>query len=92
MCFCNTFVTFICIITHSAQKIKTYFSINTYFVYFDEKKGVVKPMDVVLKQYGSNVGMYIDKKLATVFENKSIEQTTDWIEKNLKGAKIHIVS
>ena len=49
-------------------------------------------MDVVLKQYGSNVGMYIDKKLATVFENKSIEQTTDWIAKNLKGAKIQVVN
>ena len=38
MSFCNTFVTFcICIITRLAQKIKTYFSKNAYFVYSDYK-------------------------------------------------------
>ncbi len=47
-------------------------------------------MDVVLKRSGNRVGLYIDKKLATIFENKNIEQVTDWIEENLKGVEIHI--
>ena len=47
-------------------------------------------MDVILKQSGNKVGLYIDKKLATVLENKNIEQVTDWIGRNLKGAKIYI--
>ena len=54
------------------------------------KKGEKKPMDVILKQFGNRVGLYIDKKLATVFENKNIEQVTDWVTNNLKGVKIHI--
>ena len=47
-------------------------------------------MDVILKQSDNKVGLYIDKKLATVFDDKNIEQAADWIEKNLKGVKIHI--
>lgn len=47
-------------------------------------------MDVILKQSGNKVGLYIDKKLATIFESLSIEQVTDWIGKNLKGVRIHI--
>ena len=47
-------------------------------------------MDVILKQSGNKVGLYIDRKLATVFKNKTIEQVTDWIKQNLKGVKIHI--
>lgn len=47
-------------------------------------------MDVILKQSGNKVGLYIDKKLTTVLENKSIWQVTGWIEKNLRGIKIHI--
>ena len=48
-------------------------------------------MDVILKQSGNKVRLYMDMKLATIFENKNIEQVTDWIEKNLKDVKIHIV-
>ena len=59
-------------------------------MYFDERRDI-KPMDVMLKQSGSNVWMYIDKKLATIFEDKNIEQATNWIVKNLKGVKIHII-
>lgn len=47
-------------------------------------------MDVMLKQSGSKVGLYIDKKLATVLENQTIKQATDWVEMNLKGVKILI--
>ena len=47
-------------------------------------------MDMVLKQSGNNIGLYIDKKLATIFENKSIEQAADWIRKNLRGIKIYV--
>ena len=47
-------------------------------------------MDVILKQSGNKVGLYIDKNLSTIFENKNMEQVTDWIEKNLKCTKIHI--
>ena len=47
-------------------------------------------MDVILKQSGNKIGLYIDKKLATIFENKNIEQVVLWIEKNLKVVKIHI--
>ena len=47
-------------------------------------------MDVILKQSGNKVGLYIDKKLATILKSKNIEQATDWIEKNLKGVKIYI--
>ena len=47
-------------------------------------------MDVILKQSGNKVGLYIDSKLATVFENKSIEQVKDWTKKNLKVVKINI--
>ena len=47
-------------------------------------------MDVILQQSRNKIGLFLDKKLATVFENKSIEQVTDWIVKNLKGVKIHI--
>ena len=49
-----------------------------------------KPMDVILKQSGSKVGLYIDRKLATVLENQTIKQATDWVEMNLKGVKILI--
>ena len=47
-------------------------------------------MDVTLKQSGNKVGLYIDRTLATIMENKTIEQAVDWIEKNLKNVKIHI--
>ena len=49
-------------------------------------------MDVILKQSRNKVEMYIDKKLATTFVNKNIEQVTDWIEKNLKNVRIHIIN
>ena len=47
-------------------------------------------MDITLKRSGNKVGLYIDKKLATVLENKNIEQVTDWTKRNLKGVKVHI--
>ena len=49
-------------------------------------------MDVILKQSGNKVGLYIDKKLATTFVNKNTEQVTDWIGKNLKNVRIHIIN
>lgn len=47
-------------------------------------------MNVILKQSGNKVRLYVDKRFATVLENKNIDQATDWIGKNLKGVKIHI--
>ena len=49
-----------------------------------------QPMDVILKQSGDKVGVYIDKQLATILEGKTVEQATDWIENNLQGVKIYI--
>ena len=49
-------------------------------------------MDVILKQSGNNVGLYIDNKLTTVFGNKNIKQVTDWVGKNLKSVKIYIAN
>lgn len=49
-------------------------------------------MDVILKQSGDKVGIYIDKQLATILEGKTIEQATDWIKDNLQGVKIHIAN
>lgn len=54
-------------------------------------KGGNESMDVILKQSGDKIGLYIDRTLATVFENKNIGEVTDWIGKNLKCVKIHIV-
>ena len=48
-------------------------------------------MDVILKQSGNNVGLYIDNKLATVFKNKSIDQVSEWTKRILKYVTIHIV-
>ena len=48
-------------------------------------------MNVTLKQSENKVELYVDKKLATIFENKSTKQVSDWIERNLKGVKIHMV-
>ena len=47
-------------------------------------------MDVVLKQSGNRIGVYIDKKLVTIFENMSVEQVVQKLEKTLKYVKIHI--
>lgn len=47
-------------------------------------------MNVILKKAGNRVGLYIDKKLATVFNNKNVEQVTDWVTQNFKNVKIHI--
>ena len=54
------------------------------------KKGANKPMDVILKQSENRVGLYVDKKLATVFNNKNVEQVTEWVTNNFKNVKIHI--
>lgn len=48
-------------------------------------------MDVILKQSGNRFGVYLDKKLATVLENKTLKEATEWVEANLKDAKIHII-
>ena len=48
-------------------------------------------MDVILKQSGSKVGLYIDKQLATILENKNIKQATEWVKNNLKEVRIQIV-
>lgn len=54
------------------------------------KKGERKPMNVMLKQSGNRVGLYIDQKLATIFDNTNVEQVTDWVTRNFKNVKIHI--
>ena len=68
-------------------------------MYFDETSYIrqsalregVKFMDVFLKRSGNNVGLYIDQKLNTVFENHSIEDVVGWVNRNLLNAKIHIL-
>lgn len=47
-------------------------------------------MDLILKQKGNKVSVYIDDSLVTIIDNKSIKQSASWIEKNLKNIKIHI--
>lgn len=47
-------------------------------------------MDLVLKQKGNKVSVYIDDSLVTIIDNKSVKQSASWIEKNLKNIKIHI--
>ena len=48
-------------------------------------------MNVLLKQSGNKVGVYVDKTLATVFENKDIDYVAKWVETNFKYTKISIV-
>ena len=47
-------------------------------------------MDVILKRSGDDIALFVDKQVATIFENKTIDQVTDWIAKNLKGVTVHI--
>ena len=47
-------------------------------------------MDVILKQTGKNVGLYIDMNLVTVFKNKDIDYVAKRIETNFKYTKIKI--
>lgn len=47
-------------------------------------------VDLVLKQKGNKVGVYIDDNLVTIIDNKSVNQSAAWLEKNLKNIKIHI--
>lgn len=47
-------------------------------------------MDIILKQSGNRVGLYIDKQLATVFEDATFESVKEWISKNLANTKIYI--
>lgn len=47
-------------------------------------------MDLILKQKGNKVGVYIDDNLVTIIDNKSVNQSAAWLEKNLKNIKIHI--
>ena len=48
-------------------------------------------MNVVLKQSGNKVGLYIDNNQSTVFEGSSIEDVLKWINRNLLNAKVHII-
>ena len=47
-------------------------------------------VDLVLKQKGNKVGVYIDDNLVTIIDNKSVNHSAAWLEKNLKNIKIHI--
>jgi Fe-S cluster assembly iron-binding protein IscA len=47
-------------------------------------------MNVILKQSGNKVGVYIDKTLATVFENKDIDFVAKWVKLNFKYTEIQI--
>lgn len=46
-------------------------------------------MDVTLKEFGGGVDLYFDDKLVTEFKNKSIDQVTEWISKNLTNIRVH---
>ncbi len=48
-------------------------------------------MDFVLKQVDSDVCLYIDKTLITVFKDKDINFVINRIQKNFKNSKIHIL-
>ena len=47
-------------------------------------------MDLILKQKGNKVGVYIGDNLVTIIDNKSVNQSAAWLEKNLTNIKIHI--
>lgn len=47
-------------------------------------------MDMVLKQIKNKVGVYIGDELVTIIDDKSVNQSAAWLEKNLKNIKIHI--
>lgn len=48
-------------------------------------------MNIILKQSGNKIGLYIDKTLSTVFEDKTMDDVVNWIKKNLLNPKIHII-
>ena len=47
-------------------------------------------MDIVLRQVGDSIYLYIDGKVITILENKSFDYVIKRIQKNFKNAKIHI--
>ncbi len=47
-------------------------------------------MDVILRQVGNNVDLYIDGKVITVFEGKDLDYAIERVQKNLKNAKISV--
>ena len=59
------------------------------FVYQFVKGEMV--MDVFLKQTSDGVYVYIDKKIATVFSDKNTNYVSEWIEKNIKYARVYIL-
>lgn len=48
-------------------------------------------MNISLKQLGENVGVYINKQLATVFEKQNINYVFGWIQKNWTNTTINII-
>ena len=48
-------------------------------------------MDVFLRQTNDGVYVYIDKKIATVFSGKNTSYVSEWIEKNIKYARVYIL-
>ena len=48
-------------------------------------------MAIILKQSGSDVGIYIDKKLATVYRNQDVEFVLNWIKNNWTNTKVTVI-
>ena len=47
-------------------------------------------MEVVLKQSGNRIGLYINNELATVITNKTTDDVAGLLQKNLTNTKILI--
>ena len=47
-------------------------------------------MNVILKQSGRNIGLYIDRKLVTVFTDKDMNYAIGWIKTILTNTKIYV--
>lgn len=47
-------------------------------------------MDVLLRQLGDDVELYIEENIVTVFKNKSVTSAVEWVEKNFSNTVIHI--
>lgn len=47
-------------------------------------------MDVFLKQSENKIFLYCNCEIITIFENKTIEDITDWVRQNFINTKIHI--
>lgn len=53
-------------------------------------KGVGSIMEVVLKQSGNRIGLYINNELATVITNKTADDVAGLLKRNLLNTKILI--